>query len=92
MGEMIEELREALDRARVRVSHGERRALELAFHRALLQRVGADVAGSDARLELLERDLADLRAEREFAEHRLLFRMRGARSRLADRRGKENRT
>ncbi len=89
MGEVIEELREALGQARVRVSDCERRAIELMFHRALLQRAGADVAASDARLELLESELAELRAEREFAEHRLLFRTRGARSRPAD---KENRT
>ena len=76
MDDVIRELTEALDEARLRVSDCERRALELMFHRALLQRAGADASASHQRLDLLERELAELRAEREFAEQRLLFRTR----------------
>jgi len=79
MGDMIRELAEALDQARLRVSDCERRALELVFHGALLERAGADASASRQRLDLLELELAALRAEREFAEQRLLFRARGAR-------------
>lgn len=77
---MVESLRAAAAQARDRVQICQRRGLELMFHRALLERAGCGTEASDDRMKLLAEEMADFRAEQEFAEQRLRFRLRGARS------------
>jgi hypothetical protein len=76
MDDLVASLQEAPAKARASVSFCERRLLELAFHKHLLLRAGADTSASDDRMALLNGELEDLRAEQEFAEQRLLFRTR----------------
>ena len=77
---MLASLRAAAAEARGRVQFCQRRALELMFHRALLERAGCGTAASDDRMKVLTEEMANFRAEQEFAEQRLLFREQGARS------------
>lgn len=61
-----------LDAVRRSIADRERLLLELMLHRALLRRIGKEPV-NDQSLNALEIELADLRAEQEFAEQRVMF-------------------
>jgi hypothetical protein len=63
MDDLVASLQEALAQARGSLSLCQHRMIELAFHKQLLLRAGADTSASDDRMSLLNGELEKVRAD-----------------------------